>query len=94
MIIGFIRVMIFGLIAMGILYVIISLYSRSVRQEKLENEAAEKIAAGELAEANRDRYIDDGMRAYESSLRRKMIAGVFAFPVVALVVMVYITNFM
>lgn len=94
MIFGVLRVFFLSLAGMAVLYVIISLYSRSVRRERLENEADEKIDAGELAQSGREGFIESGMRAYESSLRRKLIALVFAVPIIVVVAMIYVTNFL
>lgn len=91
---GAIRLGVFGLVVLTILYFLISLYSRSVRREKLENEAAEQIAQGTLDAEARDAYIEDGMRDYEGSLRRKLILGVFVVPVVVVIMLIYVTNFM
>ncbi|MHC0053498.1 hypothetical protein [Actibacterium sp. D379-3] len=91
---GLIRLGVFGLIGLMILYLLVSVYSRSVRREKLENRADELIAGGDLDAAGRDAYIEDGMRAYETSLRRKLIAGVIVVPVVGVVILVYVMNFM
>lgn len=91
---GMIRLGIFGLVGLTILYFLISLYSRSVRREKLENAADEEIAAGTLDAAGRDAYIENGMQAYDTSLRRKLILGVFVVPLVAVIALIYVTNFM
>lgn len=94
MIFGLIRVLLFSMIAMAILYVILVLYSRSVRTEKLENEAKEKVTTGELGEDAVDDFIQTGLEDYEKSLRPKLILGVFAIPWIIIAVMIYVTNFM
>lgn len=92
--IAMIRLGVIGMIALSIIYILVSIYSRSVRREKLENRAAEMIAEGTLEETARDAYIEDGMLAYQSSLRRKLILGVFVVPVIAVAALIYVTNFM
>lgn len=92
--IGGIRLTLMGLIALSVIYVLVHWYSRSVRREKLEGWADEKIEAGELEASGRDAYIEDGMRAYDGSLRKKLILGVFVVPIVAVAVVIYVTNFM
>lgn len=89
-----IRLAVFGLIGLTILYVVISLYSRSLRREWLEDRAAEKIAEGTLDDAGRNAFIETGMRDYEHSLRRKLILGVFVVPVIVVAGLVYVMNFM
>ena len=66
-----------------------SWYSRSVRREKLEKRFD---AGGE--DGPREQFIEDGLKAYESSLRRKLIWGVYIIPIILVVVMIYVTNFM
>ncbi len=88
------RLAVFGLIFLTILYFLVSLYSRSVRREKLEGWAQEKITAGELDEAARGSFVEDGMRDYEGSLRKKLIWGVYVVPICMAMVMLYVTNFM
>lgn len=92
--IALIRLGIFGLIGLTVLYFLVSWYSRSVRRERLEGWADEKIAEGELEATARDTYIEDGMRDYDASLRKKLILGVYVVPIIAVSVLIYVTNFM
>ena len=94
MIFGLIRILVLSTIAMAVLYVILVFYSRSVRTEKLEKEAREKVTAGALSEDAVDAFIQTGLEEFKASLRYKMILGVFAIPWVAIAVMTYVTNFM
>ena len=83
-----------GLVVLTVIYVMVSIYSRSVRREKLEDWADERIADGRLAEGDRDAFIEEGMRDYEHSLRKKLILGVYVVPIIAVIILVYVTNFM
>ncbi|MBB4022550.1 MULTISPECIES: hypothetical protein [Actibacterium] len=91
---GLIRLAVAGFVGLTVVYVVVSLYSRSVRRERLEERAAEKIAEGDLEESRREAFIEKGMRDYEESLRRKLILGVFVVPVIAVIAIVVATNFM
>lgn len=91
---GLLRLAGFGALALILLYVMVSVYSRSVRREKLEDRAAEKISEGTLAAEDRDDYIETGMAAYEHSLRKKLIWGVIVVPTLTVLVLIYVTNFM
>ncbi len=80
------------LIAFAILtaiYVVVSIWSRSVRREKLENEWDEEVRDGD-----RDAFIEAGLRDYDKSLRRKLILGIYVVPLALVLVLVYVTNFM
>lgn len=78
-----------GLAVLTALYVILSIWSRSVRREKLEEEWDSEIRTGD-----RDAFIEEGLRAYDRSLRRKLILGVYVIPVLFVLGMIYLMNYM
>ncbi len=88
---GLIRLVIFGFLALSVIYVVVSLYSRSVRREKLENSWDEDHPDGG-DESARNAYIEAGMHAYETGLRRKLIVLVYIVPAVAAAVLIYLVN--
>lgn len=88
------RLAIFAAIGLGLLYVLVSLYSRSVRKEKLEERADALIDQGDLPLEGREAYIEDGLEEYRRSFRRKMIAAVVIAPVLVIAAVIYITNFL
>ncbi len=69
-------------------YLLVSIYSRSVRREKLEK----KFDAGGI-EGDRDAYIEAGMQAYEHGLRRRLLWLVYIIPTVAVGVTIYFVNY-
>lgn len=89
--IGVIRLIVFGFLALSVVYIAVSFYSRSVRREKLENAWAEDHP-GVDDSPERDAYIEDGMRAYEHGLRRKLIWLVYVIPAIAIAVTMFIVN--
>lgn len=86
---GFIRLGVFGFLALGVLFILVSIYSRSIRKEKLENEWDNEVKTGD-----RDAYIEEGLREYEGGLRKKLIWLVFIVPIAVVVVLVYVINFL
>ena len=78
-----------GLVLLTILYLILSVWSRSIRRERLEEEWDSDIRAGD-----RDSFIEEGLRDYDRSLRPKLILGVYAIPVLFAIAMIYVTNYM
>ena len=78
-----------ALAVLTVIYFIISAWSRSVRKEKLEEEWDQEIREG-----NRDSFIEQGLEEYDRSLRRKLILGVYVIPLVFILVMIYVVNFM
>lgn len=87
----FIKLIIFWFIAMTIVYFSVSLYSRSVRREKLENAFDADHPEG-AETAVRDAFIAKGMEKYDNSLRPKLIALIYVVPFVVMSVIVYIVN--
>jgi hypothetical protein len=88
MILGLTRLAVFGFIALSVIFILLRIYSRSVRREELEKEFDRGGIAG-----SRDAHIEAGLKAYEHSLRRKLIWLVYVIPTVVVVGLVYILNF-
>lgn len=85
---GLARLVIILLVALTIVYVSLSLYSRSVRRRKLEAEWAEKGLQGD-----RDAFVREGLEDYDGSLRRKLIWGVYVVPLALIALIIYLVNF-
>ena len=86
--IGILRAAFLGFILLSVVYVLVSIYSRSVRREKLEK----KFDAGGIA-GDRDAYIEAGMQTYNKSLRRRLIWLVYIIPAVGVSATVYFVNY-
>ena len=82
------RLVVIGFIVLTVIYVSLSLYSRSVRKGKLAEWWEEEGRPGD-----RDAYIEAGLKEYEGSLRRKLIWGVYVVPITAVAAIIYFTNF-
>ena len=85
---GIIRSAVIGIVLLTVVYLIVAMYSRSVRREKLEN----KFDAGDV-QGDRDAYITDGMQAYEKGLKRRLIWLVYIVPAVIVITTVYLVNY-
>ena len=85
---GLVRLVVFGFIALGVIYLSISLYSRSVRREKLEDEYDETT----IANMSRAEFVEKGVISYNNSFRPKLIALIFVIPPIIVASIVYITN--
>lgn len=86
--IAIVRLIVFGFLGLSVVYIIVSLYSQSVRREKLED----KFDAGGI-DGDRDEYIKAGMIAYQHGLRRKLIWLVYIIPILVVAVTVYLVNY-
>ncbi len=80
------RLAVIGFVVLSIVYVSLSLYSRAVRRGKLEDD-------WDASKGPRDLFIQDGMREYDGSLRKKLILGVYIVPTLLVVLIIYLTNF-
>lgn len=88
---GFIKLVIFGFIGLTVIYFSVSLYSRSVRKERLEDQFDQEHPDGGEAGA-RDAFVAEGMQAYHSSIRPKLIGLVYVVPTVAIAAIAYTIN--
>ncbi|MEQ9694506.1 hypothetical protein [Shimia sp. SDUM112013] len=82
-----IRLGIVAFIVLTILYVVISVWSRRTRRGKLEAEWDEEGMTGD-----RDLWIEEGLRDYDESLRRKLILGVYVIPILCVIAIIYVIN--
>lgn len=90
--IGILRILVFAFLALSVVYVMVSLYSRSVRREKLEKSWDTDPAREGAAKADRDAYIKAGMMDYETGLRKKLIWLVYILPALAMAMIIYFVN--
>ena len=88
---GFIRLVVFGFIALSVIYLSVSVYSRSIRRERLEDEFDEDHPEGGEPGA-RDAYVEAGIVEYNSSIRPKLIGLVYVIPIIVISVIVYVIN--
>jgi hypothetical protein len=87
MIIGWLRLMAFALVGLTIVYFFVSLYSRSVRREKLE-----KRWVAEELEGDRDAWIEEGMREYDQGLKKRLLWLIYILPLTVAAVIAYVIN--
>lgn len=87
-----IRLIIFGFIGMTVAYFMISIYSRSVRREKLENSWAEANPESDDMVA-RAAFVEGGMAEYESGIRPKLILLVYIVPTVLVAAIHILTTY-
>ncbi|TNF20890.1 MAG: hypothetical protein EP318_09205 [Rhodobacteraceae bacterium] len=85
---GFLKLSAIGFVVLTVVYVCLSLYSRSVRRDKLEAQWDEEGMQGD-----RDAFVEAGLKDYDGSLRRKLILGVYVVPITLIAAIIYFTNF-
>ncbi|MFP4275190.1 MAG: hypothetical protein ACLFRU_09200 [Paracoccaceae bacterium] len=82
------KLLVVGFLALTVVYVSLSFYSRAQRREKLEERWAERGRVGD-----REAFVRRGLERYDGSIRRKLILGVYIVPLVGIALIVYFTNF-
>ena len=89
---GFVRLVVVGFVLLSIIFVCVSLYSRSVRRERLEKEWDANPPAGAGVDA-RSNYVEQGMTEYFSGFRRRLVLLVYVVPTVVVGVLIYMMNY-
>ncbi|PVA09646.1 hypothetical protein DC366_13250 [Pelagivirga sediminicola] len=82
------KLIVIGGVVLTVIYVVLSIWSRRVRRGELE---AEWLIAGRPGDE--EAFVAGGLKEYDSSLRRKLILGVYVVPVSVIAIIVYFTNF-
>lgn len=83
----FVRSMAMIFVALTIVFVCLWFYARAARREKLQAQWDKDQGPG-----RRDSFLAAEMMAYESSLKRKLIWGVYVIPGSLLAILIYLTN--
>jgi len=89
---GLVRLVFFGFIGLTIVYFVISIYSRSVRREKLENRWDQENPDS-TDQAAREAYIANGIAEYDAGIRPKLILLVYVVPTVLVAVIHILTTY-
>lgn len=90
--IALLRAALLGFVVLTVVYLLVSVYSRSVRRERLEKDwDTDPANEGRLPD-ERTSFIEQGMQAYRHSLRRRLIVLVYIIPLVTTLVTVYLVN--
>ncbi|MCU0906013.1 MAG: hypothetical protein MUF73_00895 [Rhodobacteraceae bacterium] len=83
-----VTLLVVGFVVLTVLYLLISVYSASVRRERLEKDWDDAGRPGERSD-----FVRAGMDVYRKSLRRRLILLVYVLPVVAAGVTLYLVNY-
>ena len=86
--IAFLELTIGAFVLLTVLYIGVSVRVRTLRRARLEAEWAEDGRIGD-----RESFVEQGLRVYDGSLRRKLILGIYVIPVAVVAAIIYIVNF-
>jgi hypothetical protein len=85
---GLVRLAVMLLVGLSFVYLMLSLYFRSVAKENLEKNWDASPRDGQT----RDEFIAAGLAEYRGSLRRRLLLGVYVVPIVLIGLVTYLTN--
>ena len=88
---SFVRLVVFGFLALSVIYLCVSLYSRSIRREKLEEEW-DATSPDDATPDMRANFVANGIAVYESGLRKKLILPIFVIPPLVVGSIIYFIN--
>jgi hypothetical protein len=89
---GWLRLAFLMYVGLTIIYFLTSIYSRSVRREKLEKEWDSDPAREGVALAERTAFIEAGMHAYDIGLKRRLLWLIYILPTIAFAATIYFVN--
>lgn len=85
---AFFKLIFFGLVGLSVIYLSLSVYSASLRREKLEKQYDADPVPGQTREV----FVETGMIAYKSGLRPKLLVLVYVVPVAVFTAIIYVIN--
>ncbi len=92
MILGMLRLIVVVLLGLTVIYVLVSIYSKSVRREKLEKEWDTDPAREGSPIEERIAFIEAGIESYRHGLKRQLLWLIYIIPMVAIMATMYFVN--
>ncbi len=89
---GWLRLAFVMYVALTIIYFLTSIYSRSVRREKLEKEWDTDPAREGVPADERTAFIEAGMQAYDKGLKKRLLWLIYIVPTVGFLTTIYFVN--
>jgi hypothetical protein len=89
---GWLRLAFFMYVGLTIIYFVTSIYSRSVRREKLEKEWDTDPAREGVPVAERTAFIEAGMQTYDKGLKRRLLWLIYIVPTLGFLATIYFVN--
>ncbi|MEM8728278.1 MAG: hypothetical protein AAGF79_00045 [Pseudomonadota bacterium] len=86
--IAFLKMLIPLLILLSIVYIVASLRGRARAKARLKEDWDEAGHSGD-----REDFVDDGLDAYSSSFRRRVLLAIYIVPLLLIGLMVYLANY-
>ncbi|WP_245990352.1 hypothetical protein [Tabrizicola piscis] len=89
---GWLRLAFVMYVALTIIYFLTSIYSRSVRREKLEKGWDTDPSKEGIPPAERTAFIEAGMQAYDKGLKKRLLWLIYVVPTIGFLTTIYFIN--
>jgi hypothetical protein len=89
---GWLRLAFFMYVGLTIIYFVTSLYSRSVRREKLEKQWDGDPSKEGVPQSERTAFIEGGMKAYDTGLKKRLLWLIYVIPTLGFLATIYFIN--
>jgi hypothetical protein len=89
---GWLRLAFLMYVGLTIAYFLTSIYSRSVRREKLEKEWDGDPGREGLTAQERSAFIEEGMVHYDKGLKKRLLWLIYILPTIAFALTIYYIN--
>ena len=89
---GWLRLAFVMYVALTIIYFVTSIYSRSVRREKLEKEWDTDPTREGAPPVERTAFIEAGMVHYDKGLKRRLLWLIYILPTIGFAATIYYVN--
>ena len=90
---AFLRLILVVLVVETVFYILLSYYLRSLRHERLEEEWDERHPDRAGPSPERDAFVRRSMVNFHRTIKARLVGLVFILPTIAMMVIVYIVNY-
>ena len=87
----FVRIVVV-LAVLTVIYLALSVYKRWEERKRLTGDFERQTQNGDGASSDRETYVREGLSEYESSLRKKLLLGVYVIPLALILLLVAVAQ--
>ena len=87
--VALVRLVVMAAVVLSVAYVCLWFFARSGETQRLR-----ALWAEEQPPLPEEAFVRDGLERYEPGLRRRLVWSVYVLPISALVIFIYVTNFL
>ena len=80
------------LVVLTVIYLALSLFKRWEERKRLNADFGRQAQSDNGAAKDREAFVQEGLRTYESSLRKKLLLGVYVIPFALILLLVAVAQ--